>query len=57
MRGRFIHQAVLGILLICQLTVCLATETADADYSSKYLDAVRTFAHKPETLFGVVEDY
>jgi pectate lyase len=44
MRGRFKHRAVLAILLICQLSVCLATEIPDQNDSSKYLDAVREFA-------------
>ncbi len=44
MRVRFAHQAVLGILLIFQLSVCLATENQDVDESSKYLNAVREFA-------------
>lgn len=44
MRGRFIHQAMLAILLICQLSVCLGKEAPDANNSSKYLDAVREFA-------------
>jgi len=44
MRGRFIHQAVLGILLICQFSACLGTETSDPNDGSKYLDAVREFA-------------
>jgi len=44
MRVRFAHQAVLGIVLICQLSVCLGTETADSNQTSKYLDAVREFA-------------
>jgi len=44
MRVRFARQAVLGIVLICQLSACLATETPDPNESSKYLDAVREFA-------------
>lgn len=44
MRVRFARQAVLGILLIFQLPVCLATESPVANESSKYLDAVREFA-------------
>jgi hypothetical protein len=44
MRRRFVHWAVLGILLICQFTVCFGTETADPNQSSKYLDTVRQFA-------------
>lgn len=44
MKGRFMHQAVLAILLICQFSVCLAVNNPDANDSSKYLDAVRKFA-------------
>ncbi|MHC4630959.1 MAG: ankyrin repeat domain-containing protein [Planctomycetota bacterium] len=44
MRGRFIHQAVLGILLIYQFSACLAAETPNANDSTTYLDAVREFA-------------
>ncbi|MBC8218434.1 MAG: ankyrin repeat domain-containing protein [Planctomycetes bacterium] len=43
MRIRCAHQAVLGILLVCQFSVSLATETPDPNESSKYLNAVRTF--------------
>jgi hypothetical protein len=43
MGGRFIHQAVLVTLLLCQISVCLATDTPKAN-ESKYLDAVREFA-------------
>ncbi|HCO96582.1 MAG TPA: hypothetical protein DIU00_22025 [Phycisphaerales bacterium] len=44
MRSRFLHRAVLGILLICWFPVCLATEISNPNESSKYLDAVREFA-------------
>jgi len=44
MQVRFVHQAVLGILLICQFSVCLGKDAADPNASSKYLDAVREFA-------------
>ena len=44
MKGRFVNQAVLGILLSWQLSIYLATESPDANESSKYLDAVRIFA-------------
>jgi pectate lyase len=44
MQAKFANQAVLGILLICQVSVCIGTDTPDANQSSKYLDAVRTFA-------------
>jgi len=43
MRIRCAHQAVLGILLVCQFSVSLATETPYPNESSKYLNAVRTF--------------
>jgi len=42
MRGRFTNQTVAAMLLIC--SVCLAAETSDPNDSTKYLDAVRTFA-------------
>jgi pectate lyase len=44
MRVRFAHQAVVGIVLICQFSLGLATETPDPNDTSKYLNAVRTFA-------------
>ncbi|MHC4595689.1 MAG: hypothetical protein ACYS19_12195 [Planctomycetota bacterium] len=44
MRGIFIHQAVLAILLICQFSTCLGKNNTDQNDSSKYLNAVRTFA-------------
>ena len=44
MRGRFTNRAVLVILLVCQISVCLGKETADQNNTSKYLDAVTTFA-------------
>jgi ankyrin repeat protein len=44
MRGRFIHGAVLVILLVCQISVCFGKETTDPNQSSKYLKAVREFA-------------
>lgn len=44
MRERFVRHGVLGILLICQFTVCFGTETAYPNQSSKYLEAVREFA-------------
>lgn len=44
MQAKFANQAVLGILLIFQLSVCIGTDTPDANQSSKYLDAVREFA-------------
>jgi hypothetical protein len=44
MRGRYASRAVLAILLISGFSICLATESSDRYHSSKYLDAVRTFA-------------
>lgn len=44
MRVRCAHQAVLGILLVCQFSVCFAKAIPDANESSKYLNAVREFA-------------
>lgn len=44
MRVGFGHRAVLGILLVCQLSVCFGNDTPNPDDSSKYLNAVRTFA-------------
>ncbi|MHC4243079.1 MAG: hypothetical protein ACYSU4_11800, partial [Planctomycetota bacterium] len=43
MRGQT-NRAVLAIMLICQFSVCFGKEAPDANNSSKYLDAVRTFA-------------
>ncbi len=51
------NQTLIGILLIWLFSVCIGMETLDANESSKYIDAVRTFADKPEILFGIVEDY
>jgi pectate lyase len=44
MRVRFVHRALFVLLLICQFSICLGTESTDANESSKYLDAVRIFA-------------
>jgi len=44
MQAKFANQAVLGILLICQLSVCLGKDTTDPNQSTKYLYAVREFA-------------
>lgn len=44
MRGRFINQAALAALLICQFSICLANESSNLNDTTKYLDAVRTFA-------------
>jgi hypothetical protein len=57
MRGKLLRRLIFGILLIFQLSICLATETPDPNESSKYLDAIRTFTDKPEILFGIMEDY
>jgi len=45
MRGKLLRWLIFGILLIFQLSVCLATEPPDQNDSSKYLDAVRDFAN------------
>jgi len=44
MQAKFANQAVLGILLICHVSVCLGIDTTDPNQSSKYLEAVREFA-------------
>ncbi len=44
MTQQFAHRLTFVILLLCQLSICLATEIPDPNDSSKYLDAVRTFA-------------
>jgi hypothetical protein len=44
MRVRFAHQAVLGIVLICQFSVSLGKEAPDSNQSSKYLNAIRESA-------------
>ena len=44
MTQQFAHRLTFVILLLCQLSICLATEIPDPNESSKYLDAVRTFA-------------
>ncbi|MHC4631174.1 MAG: ankyrin repeat domain-containing protein [Planctomycetota bacterium] len=44
MRGRFIRQVVFCILLLFQLSICIAAESPDSNESTKYLDAVREFA-------------
>ncbi|MHC4557295.1 MAG: ankyrin repeat domain-containing protein [Planctomycetota bacterium] len=44
MKVRFAHQAMIATLVICRLSACFAAETSDANESTKYLDAVRTFA-------------
>ena len=44
MRGKLLRWLIFGIVLIFQHSVCLATETPDPNESTKYLDAIRTFA-------------
>jgi hypothetical protein len=44
MKGRFLHQIVLGILLIYQFSTCLTAKAPEPNESSKYLNAVREFA-------------
>ncbi|MHC4537291.1 MAG: hypothetical protein ACYS6K_25410, partial [Planctomycetota bacterium] len=44
MQAKFVNLAVLTVLLISQPSTCLAAESSDPDKSTKYLDAVRTFA-------------
>ena len=44
MTQQLAHRLMFGTLLVCQFSICLATETADPNESSRYLDAVRTFA-------------
>jgi pectate lyase len=44
MKVKFVNLIALVVLLICQLSLCLAKESSDPNESSKYLDAVRTFA-------------
>jgi len=44
MHAKFINLIVLAVLLICRLSVCLGKQASIASESSKYLNAVRTFA-------------
>jgi pectate lyase len=44
MKGRFLHRIVLGILLISHFSACLTAKAPEPNESSKYLNAVRTFA-------------
>jgi len=44
MTQQFAHRLTFVILLLCQLTPCLAAESSNPNDTSKYLDAVRTFA-------------
>jgi pectate disaccharide-lyase len=43
-RRKFRHHVVLAILLICQFSICLASERPDANDPNRYLNAVREFA-------------
>ncbi len=47
MRGTFMNQALVGILLIWQFSVCIGMETPDANESSEYSAAVRGYAGNP----------
>ncbi|MHC4680638.1 MAG: hypothetical protein ACYTEK_18285 [Planctomycetota bacterium] len=44
MRNRLIHQVMLITFLLCQFSICPATETPDPTDPNRYLNAVRTFA-------------
>ncbi|OHB74730.1 MAG: hypothetical protein A2Z25_23445, partial [Planctomycetes bacterium RBG_16_55_9] len=44
MRVRFEHQAVVGIVLICQLSICLGKEAPGPTDPNRYVNAVREFA-------------
>ena len=44
MKLRFLHQAMLVAILLCQLSVCLANERLDPNDPNRYLNAVREFA-------------
>ncbi|MHC4584409.1 MAG: hypothetical protein ACYS3N_07740, partial [Planctomycetota bacterium] len=44
MTQQFAHWLTCVILLLCQLSICLGTETPDPNDTSKYLNAVRNFA-------------
>ena len=44
MQAKFVNLTVLAILLICQSSTCLAAESPYPNNTTKYLDAVRTFA-------------
>jgi len=44
MRGKHVHQAVLGILLTIGFSVCLGKEAPDPADPNRYLNAVREFA-------------
>jgi pectate lyase len=44
MRERPVHQVVVGIVLICQFSVCLAGERPDPTDPDRFLNAVREFA-------------
>jgi hypothetical protein len=38
------HRLLFAILVLGQFSICLSTEIPDPDQSTKYLNAVRTFA-------------
>ena len=44
MTQQYAYRLMFVILLVCQFSICLATEIPDPNNSNKYLDAVRTFA-------------
>lgn len=44
MTQQFAHRILFAILLICLFSICLGKEGPDTNNSSKYLNAVRTFA-------------
>lgn len=44
MTRQYAHRLMFAILLICQFSICLATERADPNDPNRYLDAVREFA-------------
>jgi pectate lyase len=44
MQAKSVNLTVLVVLLICQSSICLAKESSDPNDTSKYLNAVRTFA-------------
>jgi len=44
MKLRFLHQAMLVAILLCQFTICHAGEKLDPNNTNRYLNAVRTFA-------------
>ncbi|MHC4538484.1 MAG: ankyrin repeat domain-containing protein [Planctomycetota bacterium] len=44
MGRRLVQRVTLSVLLTCQFSICLAIEAPDPNQSTKYLEAVRTFA-------------